>query len=143
MCYAESEDGIIWHKPNLKVVEYNGSKENNIVIDDPVMLHDPVVLIDPFDPDPNRRYKVVWRGGGEHAKDDIENAELGHCVAFSADDVNWNPRPDNPVWRRDAEIANPIGIIHGGFNSISTFYRRFSYFYPTSPAKFRASNKNV
>lgn len=31
ICYAESDDGIQWTKPNLGLVEYNGSKENNLV----------------------------------------------------------------------------------------------------------------
>lgn len=32
LCYAESDDGIHWRKPNLGLVEFNGSKENNIVM---------------------------------------------------------------------------------------------------------------
>jgi hypothetical protein len=31
LCYAESEDGIHWLKPNLGIYSFNGSKENNIV----------------------------------------------------------------------------------------------------------------
>jgi len=31
LCYAESTDGINWHKPVLGLVEFDGSKENNIV----------------------------------------------------------------------------------------------------------------
>lgn len=30
-CYAESKDGIHWTKPSLGLVEFDGSKENNIV----------------------------------------------------------------------------------------------------------------
>mgnify|MGYP003315303534 CR=1 FL=1 len=30
-CYAESDDGIHWTRPNLGLVEFNGSKHNNIV----------------------------------------------------------------------------------------------------------------
>ena len=30
VCYAESRDGIHWTKPELGVVEFNGSKQNNI-----------------------------------------------------------------------------------------------------------------
>ena len=30
-CYAESKDGIRWEKPKLRLFEFNGSKENNIV----------------------------------------------------------------------------------------------------------------
>ena len=32
LCYAESKDGITWHKPNLGLIEFNGSKNNNIVM---------------------------------------------------------------------------------------------------------------
>ena len=32
-CYAESKDGIHWTKPNLRLYEFEGSKENNIVWD--------------------------------------------------------------------------------------------------------------
>ena len=31
VAYAESADGINWVKPNLGIVDYNGSKENNLV----------------------------------------------------------------------------------------------------------------
>ena len=32
ICYAESTDGITWHKPDLGLHEFEGSKENNICI---------------------------------------------------------------------------------------------------------------
>ncbi|MCC6487085.1 MAG: hypothetical protein IT364_06255 [Candidatus Hydrogenedentes bacterium] len=31
VCYAESEDGLTWNKPNLGVFEYEGSMENNCI----------------------------------------------------------------------------------------------------------------
>ena len=31
-CYAESDDGIHWRRPNLGMFEFNGSKNNNIVM---------------------------------------------------------------------------------------------------------------
>lgn len=33
VCYAESDDGINWIKPNLGMCEFEGSKENNIILD--------------------------------------------------------------------------------------------------------------
>lgn len=33
VCYAESEDGIHWNKPNLGLCYYNGSTNNNIILD--------------------------------------------------------------------------------------------------------------
>jgi hypothetical protein len=38
MCYAESDDGIQWRKPSLRLIEYEGSKENNIVAIDESIL---------------------------------------------------------------------------------------------------------
>ena len=32
LCYAESKDGITWKKPNLGLIAFNGSKNNNIVM---------------------------------------------------------------------------------------------------------------
>ncbi len=32
VCYAESADGIEWVRPNLGIIEWNGSKENNIIV---------------------------------------------------------------------------------------------------------------
>lgn len=33
ICYADSDDGVTWHKPNLGLVSWNGSKQNNILFD--------------------------------------------------------------------------------------------------------------
>ena len=32
LCYARSKDGITWEKPNLGLAEFEGSKDNNIVV---------------------------------------------------------------------------------------------------------------
>jgi len=56
VCYAESEDGIKWNRPELGLVEYNGSKRNHLI---PEMLRIPVVIYDDREPDPQRRYKSI------------------------------------------------------------------------------------
>ena len=33
ICYAESEDGVHWCKPELGLVAFNGSTQNNIILD--------------------------------------------------------------------------------------------------------------
>ena len=33
-CYIESRDGLTWTRPNLGLIEFEGSKENNIIWDD-------------------------------------------------------------------------------------------------------------
>ena len=121
MCYATSQDGVHWEKPSLGLIEFEGSKDNNIVLMANCMMHDPAPIIDRIDPDPQRRYKAVWWGGRKDASQ--ENGwRLGHCVGFSPDGVHWREHPENPVWPDDAEVAIPAGLerISGKFITYSS-----------------------
>ena len=66
MCYAESDDGVHWTKPDLGLVEYNGGTRNNICLieGEPrslTLVNDFLsVLHEPDDPDPSRRYKAAY-----------------------------------------------------------------------------------
>jgi len=71
ICYAVSKDGIRWEKPQLGLVEFEGSKQNNILWRGP---HGAGVFKDLRDPDPARRYKAFFQGV---------------AVAFSADGIHW------------------------------------------------------
>ena len=73
--YAESKDGLNWEKPKLGLVEYNGTKENNLVKVDGSNLW--FVAYDPDD-DANKRFKMI----------SIGNLILLQ-VHYSADGVNW------------------------------------------------------
>jgi len=77
LCYAESKDGIHWHKPNLGIVEYDGSKENNILVRSIV---DGTVFIDPEAP-ADQRYKILHTEG-PHAG--------GLRISTSADGIHFN-----------------------------------------------------
>jgi len=63
LCYAESADGINWKKPNLGLVEFRGSKANNIVIDGSAcpygQFHGNSVFVDPNAP-VTERFKVIF-----------------------------------------------------------------------------------
>ena len=83
ICYATSKDGITWVKPELGLVEYEGSKANNILwrgSGEAKVLqegpHGSGILKDVRDPDPNRRYKAF-----------LKSKILS--VAFSADGLHW------------------------------------------------------
>src|SRR6056297_1141244 len=67
-CYAESRDGIHWTKPKLGIVEYEGSKENNIILKG-LGSHCFVAFKDesPNCP-PEARYKGISRGRPDAAK---------------------------------------------------------------------------
>ena len=55
-CYATSEDGISWRKPNLDHFDFQGSKDNNVVVDEKGESIEPHVLLDtrPGVPDEER-----------------------------------------------------------------------------------------
>jgi hypothetical protein len=65
LCYATSKDGIHWEKPELGLIDYRGTKTNNIVFEAheaPELgisgILDAVSIIkDPLDPHRSRRYK--------------------------------------------------------------------------------------
>jgi len=54
-CYAVSEDGYNWTRPNLGQVEFNGSRNNNIVANIPFLAG---ILEDPKAP-PEERFKAM------------------------------------------------------------------------------------
>ena len=60
--YAVSRDGVRWEKPDLGLVEYNGNRQNNLVLSNgegPMKGVSCLVLHEPEDPDPGRRFKMV------------------------------------------------------------------------------------
>ena len=80
--YATSSDGIHWRKPALGLIEFAGSRQNNIVMSRAAHgIHAGGVLKDPRDPDPARRYKFIHL-----------NARAGQMAScFSADGLTWSP----------------------------------------------------
>jgi len=60
MLYAESDDGVTWRKPELGLVEWDGSIENNILPWGTNWMRRPNVIEDSNDPNPDRRYKMMY-----------------------------------------------------------------------------------
>jgi hypothetical protein len=81
-CYAESEDGVCWHKPMRTDLDFPPYKAHNIVLPD---IHSVCVHRDDSDPDPGRRYKML--GGAK--------------TAVSADGLHWQSRPNEAVGKND------------------------------------------
>ncbi|MDP6466318.1 MAG: hypothetical protein QF918_01170 [Pirellulaceae bacterium] len=62
--YAESDDGVHWKRVRVGSVDWNHSRENNII---PYLRHAPVVIKDENDSDSMRRYKAFYFwNSGEH-----------------------------------------------------------------------------
>ncbi|MDA0835341.1 MAG: hypothetical protein O3A29_18855 [Planctomycetota bacterium] len=87
--YATSMDGIVWER---QVVDPNTG--SNVITFDPAepWIGAPSIVIDDRDPDPARRYKMLYL-----AKPTLESASLRSCIAYSADGMHWKQEPQNPV----------------------------------------------
>ncbi len=111
MCYAESKDGIHWTKPELGLVEFRGSRKNNICLieGEPFSLtrvNDFLsVLHEPEDPDPARRFKVAYIAhvpvteipGGMSKLGTKERLICSTICATSADGLTWKVDGDRPA----------------------------------------------
>ncbi len=111
MCYAESTDGVQWTKPELGLVDFNGSKKNNICLieGEPFSLTRVddflSVLHDPADPDPSRRYKAAFIAhvpyedipGGMSKVGTKEKRICSTVCATSPDGLRWKVVGDRPA----------------------------------------------
>ena len=122
LLYAFSEDGIRWEKPDLGLIELDGSRDNNIVMSTSSHgVHAGGVLLDESETDPSRLYKVFFKKGKEMA------------VAFSPDGLEWSepiPWPEhtavgdthnNAFW--DEEHGRYVGITRGWEDGVRTVQR--------------------
>ena len=100
-CYATSTDGIHWERPNLGLIDYQGSRENSIISLD---LNHGSIFKDPS-AEPERRYKcilgagkydyVAVYGGGARFRYDEIPPETWHYGSvgglYSPDGIHWTP----------------------------------------------------
>jgi len=93
-CYAESDDGIRWRKPELGLHEFNGSTANNITIASGTMGaitvdagHPAVFKDENPDAPADARYKAIVRSPKPH----------GLHALKSPDGLHWSPMADAPV----------------------------------------------
>ena len=61
LCYAESDDGIVWAKPALGQVLFKSSRDNNALDLPHTIVSGAAVIKDESDPDPSRRYKMIYQ----------------------------------------------------------------------------------
>jgi hypothetical protein len=127
MCYAESDDGVNWIKPDLGLTEVNGSRRNNACLveggDKYLTRVDDFlsVIYDADDPDAARRYKCAFiahppwsevRGGVRDVGASPKNDEIASKVrlammvtAVSADGLRWRIVGDRPAVDEKLEVS--------------------------------------
>ena len=111
VCYAVSQDGIRWEKPDLGIYEYHGSKKNNIVFKNNVRtgewakeyhlteklgtacMDSPSIIKDIYSKNPKEQYKMIF-----HEWKRFKN-KMGRMPGiysvYSSDGLKWkkNSRP--------------------------------------------------
>ncbi|MCB1205526.1 MAG: hypothetical protein KDN18_14790 [Verrucomicrobiae bacterium] len=89
-CYVESDDGRYWRRPDLGLLEFAGSKRNNLILSSGNGVHNFTPFRDenPACP-PEARYKAL---GGSR-----EKGKHGLMAFHSADGIHWEQAGKDPV----------------------------------------------
>ncbi|MCC7263143.1 MAG: hypothetical protein IT369_11550 [Candidatus Latescibacteria bacterium] len=91
VAYAESDDGYHWHKPRLGLVEFRGSRDNNLV---DLPFGGTTVFVDSTAP-ASHRYRAFGTADSATAPGrqdgwSRKQVSYGHYTAHSADGFHWH-----------------------------------------------------
>ena len=115
-CYAESDDGIHWTKPNLGLFEVNGNKQNNVILAKmPPFSHNFAPIIDtrPGVPAAER-----WKA--------LAGLSKSGLVAFaSADGIHWRKMQDKPVITKGAFDSQNVAFWSESEKRYVSYFRIF------------------
>ena len=121
VCYVESLDGIRWYRPNLGLVEFEGSRSNNIILDRiPVggTIHNFVPFKDANPAAaPDARYKAV--SSGSEAR--------GLYAWKSPDGIHWELMADRPVITKGAFDSQNLAFwdpVRGEYREYHRYFRK-------------------
>ena len=117
VCYATSKDGVNWVKPDLGIIDFNGSRHNNIC-----RVGGGTVVYDPDDRDASRRYKMM-------SFDGVIKENFGYNVYFSPDGLNWT------------HYAKPV-LPYGDVSNIA-YDRDKKLFIATTKQRMLVSNTSI
>ncbi len=125
--YATSEDGIHWDKPELGIVNYNGTTNNNIFFRATGEDALPQVIYSPWEVDTTKRYKFLLY---EYGRTPPSFTESGFLGAYSADGIRWTLSENNPVLRDRGDVGSFVWDGHmkrySGYTKIFVPVRGFN-----------------
>jgi hypothetical protein len=107
LLYATSRDGLRWEKPSLGIVEYQGSRDNNIFIRRGKRDHILSVIHTPWEQDPQHRYLMINFDG------DV-NGGSGYMAGWSPDGIHWKNASDAPVFTKGGDVGQFLYDFHRG-----------------------------
>ena len=106
--YAESEDGLTWHKPNLGLIPFQGSKDNNLVA--PLLerqsLQGATVIRDKRAAE-GERYKL-WTKFLPTDEERAAGASAGLWAMHSPDGFRWSYYPGQPNPEGSCDTQNML-----------------------------------
>jgi hypothetical protein len=115
-CYATSRDGVHWKKPQLGLVEFNGSRSNNLL---PAGSRVPSFL-DTNERDPAKRYKAIEQVYSPRHFSALEGMQLH--LYYSGDGFQWIAEADNPVMDTTPEPGRWGPTYYMGWDPIRQVY---------------------
>ena len=92
-------EDINWIKPKLGLVDFGGSRQNNIVDVDLGLAYAFSCFIDPHETDPRQKYKCCWGHPGK----------IRACLGYSADGIRSYHQPWSHHQRSEIQSAFPSG----------------------------------
>ena len=127
-CYAESDDGIHWRKPNLGLHEFQGSTANNIVMvrqrigDLTSVPGEPAVFKDENPDAPaDARYKALLPASR------LSPDQSRALLAFkSPDGLHWSAMSDQPVINNDAFDSQNLAFWDAERGQYRAYWRYFT-----------------
>ena len=110
VAYAESTDGVQWDRPELGIVEENGSRKNNLV---KLRGHGPSVMDLGPDAPPDKRFLGIAvgytpiLGVPEVLEHEVTRKHHGYWMYYSADGIDWRvyPSPDCAIFHHMSDTA--------------------------------------
>lgn len=118
-CLAESTEGRTFTKPNLGLVEFAGSKDNNIIWGHPSHNFSPFKDSRPGVP-ADQRYKAL------QTHKSTSGLGSGLAAYYSADGVHWRLASDKPVMTKGAFDSQNLAFWDAGANEYRSYYRIFT-----------------
>lgn len=117
LCHAVSTDGVSWERPHLGRVEFDGSRDTNIVLS---QFREGAVFLDPV-AEPSRRFKTLAGMGGRRPSPLGTHSNGTLTLLASPDGIDWKEEvevlpffPDsqnNLFW--DARIGKYVAYLRG------------------------------
>ncbi|MCC6421890.1 MAG: hypothetical protein IT447_00245 [Phycisphaerales bacterium] len=97
ICYAQSDDGIHWERPELGLCHYKGKTNTNALSLDLATTIGAAILRDDLDPDHLRRYKAVFNYYDYQPGSTPAEQWGAMRTATSPDGLNWTTGGRDPI----------------------------------------------